>query len=398
MSTTVADRSRDESPTTSTEPLGWFSSFLGSPNWVVVGAMLLALSGVFVLEMSTFAARSLEPDVLRRETFVALPSHLAMLGGVVLLVVLLGRRTTTTTRVAGVVASHMKPFVFLIGIALGLGAMEASDRWISDVNVRTLSDSFTMPTLAVVLVLHVTTEFLVFVLAAYVSVSHQTNRQLRQIAGRNSREIGELNALLVDSHRSSMREIAGYLHGEMQGRLLRLIRLMGARSSDPGASEIVDELSDISDSIVRPLSHRLYPAEITVSLGAALQNLSGAAGAVYEPTERFESLTSVLSADPVPLSTRETVYYVAREALNNTVKHGAGGTVLLSADAENGWIILCVTNESPGPDGDPTGGTHTSFGLRRIDADVASSGGTWSLRRDGGTVRFTARIGIASGG
>ena len=160
------------------------------------------------------------------------------------------------------------------------------------------------------------------------------------------------------------REMADYLHGHVQSKLLALSLSLGmcrqALDRDPtGASQMLErvqtELQKVQDEDLRQVSRELYPAIIKFGLVPAMRSL----------VSRFnESVEIDLTIDPrigaldlageagIPEKQRLGVYRIAEEALNNILKHADATNVRLSLDwQEPEHLTMSVVDNGRGFDG-----------------------------------------------
>jgi PAS domain S-box-containing protein len=167
---------------------------------------------------------------------------------------------------------------------------------------------------------------------------------------------------------SVRRDIAQQIHGSVQNRLIILLHRLAELERGAGNQESAEELgdlrqklSDLLDTEVRSISHRLYPSILRRGLVAALQSLGDQFEAAMEiemsldeELARAERTTPNLIVEQVRLA----AYRIAEEALTNAVKHAKASrvTIELSRSSE-GWLDLIVRNDARGFDvaGAPAG-------------------------------------------
>lgn len=363
--------------------IGKFGDFLCTPQWVVVGGMLVAISALFPFEVAMVAASVLERDVIRRDPLVALPQNLAMIVGVALLNLRGEEYSTRQTGFMGRMVRVMRLDQFLLGIIGGLACLQVLKFVGPGRLIPTLWERFSLPTIAVMLVLQAIVLMTIYVVSNYSSGMVQVLRVMTSEAATNEVTIRNLNAALVTEHRRTLREVASHLHGHVQGSLVRLA--MSIKNV-----KLTQEINTIVETVIRPVAHSLYPAELAVSLGAALGQLCGSR-VVYRPTERFVALEVDRDIN-LPIELKESIYYVALESTTNALKHGVPGTIELHIDADDSVIALTVVNDDPSPSPEnrriqPRDG---SIGLWLIDSELASRSGSWSLSVQDGVVELRA--------
>lgn len=173
----------------------------------------------------------------------------------------------------------------------------------------------------------------------------------------------EMSRRLVAAQESVRREMADYLHGHVQSKLLALSLSLGmcrqALDRDPtGASQMLErvqtELQKVQDEDLRQVTGELYPAIIKFGLSPAMRSLVG----------RFsDSLEIDLNIDPkvgaldlageagIPEKQRLGVYRIAEEALNNVLKHADATKVQVSLEwREPDQLTMSVVDNGRGFD------------------------------------------------
>jgi signal transduction histidine kinase len=181
----------------------------------------------------------------------------------------------------------------------------------------------------------------------------------------------EMSRRLVAAQESVRREMADYLHGHVQSKLLALSLSLGlcrqALDRDPaGASEMLErvqtELKKVQDEDLRQVSGELYPAIVKFGLAPAMRSL----------VSRFsESLEIDLTIDPrvgaldlageagIPEKQRLGVYRIAEEALNNVLKHAYATRVEVNLDwREPDHLTMSVVDNGRGFDLDHRPASH----------------------------------------
>jgi signal transduction histidine kinase len=89
---------------------------------------------------------------------------------------------------------------------------------------------------------------------------------------------------------------------------------------------------------------------------------------------------------------REALYYVAREALWNVVRHADAGRVEVSLTRQNGHLVLCVADDGSGFDASVFA-RRESIGLRNMEERLALVNGRLELESALGIgTQVTARI------
>ena len=192
----------------------------------------------------------------------------------------------------------------------------------------------------------------------------------------------EISQRLVAVQESVRREMADYIHGHVQSKLLALSMSLGMcqqvleKSPDEAQDMLVhiqNELHKVYDVDLRQVSQELYPSIVKMGLIPGIRSL----------VNRFEeSLDMELVIDPavkeldlsqergIPEKQRLGIYRIAEEALTNTFKHSRASKVLVSLKREgDAQLVLSVVDDGDGFD---QARVHTSQGLVMI-ADYASA-------------------------
>jgi signal transduction histidine kinase len=160
-------------------------------------------------------------------------------------------------------------------------------------------------------------------------------------------EVEASRARIVEAGYEERRRLERDLHDGAQQRLvslgLRLRRLQRslpkeAKILGPPLDQVVTEVGRaISD--LRQIAAGVRPARLDDGLAAALQDLARSAPIPV----RVEA-----PVDRVAASLEAAAYFVACEALTNTVKHAAASKVSMSARRENGTLWLSVVDDGIG--------------------------------------------------
>jgi signal transduction histidine kinase len=186
-------------------------------------------------------------------------------------------------------------------------------------------------------------------------------------------EVEASRARIVEAGYEERRRLERDLHDGAQQRLvslgLRLRRLQRslpkeARILGPPLDQVVAEVGRaISD--LRQIAAGVRPARLDDGLAAALQDLARSAPIPVDVEARVERMAASVEA---------AAYFVACEALTNTVKHAAASQVSMSARRENGTLRLSVVDDGVG------GATaRRGSGLAGLRDRVAAHGGTLQI-------------------
>jgi signal transduction histidine kinase len=125
----------------------------------------------------------------------------------------------------------------------------------------------------------------------------------------------------------------------------------------------------------------------TEGLIAALEKQAALVQARYEL-----AVHAALCDEPdVPLEVKETIYRIAQEALNNTVKHAQAEGVELRLEQDTSEILLEVRDDGVGFD--PAGSFPGHLGLKSMRERVVRLGGTLRIESAPGEgTRIRAQI------
>lgn len=201
----------------------------------------------------------------------------------------------------------------------------------------------------------------------------------RRIAELTSTRSGIVRA--VDDER---RRIERDLHDGVQQRGVALAMLLGrAKHSRQSAHELVDQAYTESRQLLdelRSVAWRIYPTALDeLGLRAAL---AGVAERSSVPVTVHYRL-----ADR-PVSEAETaLYFVAREAITNAVKHAGARDILVVLTEGEGTVSVAISDDGRGG-ADPAGG-----GLSGLARRVAALDGDFTVDSpEGGPTTITARL------
>jgi signal transduction histidine kinase len=173
----------------------------------------------------------------------------------------------------------------------------------------------------------------------------------------------DVSRRLVEVQETVRREMADYLHGHVQSKLVALSISLGfcqkALRRDPSMAyrmldRIQEELKRIQDEDLRLVSRELYPAVIKIGLVPAMQSL----------VDRFKELIDIeLVVGPeaesldqadghgLPEKLRLGIYRVAEEALTNVLKHAQASQVRISLEREGpNHLLVSVADNGCGFD------------------------------------------------
>ncbi|WP_043620086.1 sensor histidine kinase [Nonomuraea candida] len=201
------------------------------------------------------------------------------------------------------------------------------------------------------------------------------------------RRIAELTATrsgIVRAVDDERRRIERDLHDGVQQRGVALAMLLGRARHDPGqAAELVGQAYLESRRLLdelRDVAWRVYPTALDeLGLRAALDGVAERAGV---PVTVHYGLTRR------PASEIETaVYFVAREAITNAVKHARAHDILVVLSEDERTVSVTISDDGQGG-ADPAGG-----GLSGLARRVLALDGTFTVdSAPGGPTRIAATL------
>jgi signal transduction histidine kinase len=186
-------------------------------------------------------------------------------------------------------------------------------------------------------------------------------------------EVEASRTRIVEAGYEERRRLERDLHDGAQQRLvslgLRLRRLQRSLPKEatilaPAFDQVVAEVGGtISD--LRQIAAGVRPARLDDGLAAALQDLARSAPIPVQVEAPVERESASLEA---------AAYFVACEALTNTVKHAAASQARMTARRENGTLTLSIVD-------DGVGGAvvRRGSGLAGLQDRVAAHGGTLQI-------------------
>ena len=198
-------------------------------------------------------------------------------------------------------------------------------------------------------------------------------RELLEVGGRERRRIG------YELHDGLCQHLTG------TALAVQVLSEKLARRGSPEAVEAAKTVDLIEDGIAlaRKLAKGLQPVEMHAGgLMQALQEFAAATTELFKISCRFECEAPILFADA---STADHLYYIAREAAGNAIKHGRAHNVIISLDVKDECSLLTVRDDGIGiPDSVPkNGGMGLTIMMQRakligasFDIRSAAQGGT----------------------
>ncbi|MDP1846493.1 MAG: histidine kinase [Solirubrobacteraceae bacterium] len=186
-------------------------------------------------------------------------------------------------------------------------------------------------------------------------------------------EVEQSRARIVTAGYEERRRLERDLHDGAQQRLvsiglaIRHVQGQLGAHGDAFAADLDATVTEVTRAIeeLRELARGVRPACLDDGLAPALRELAARA-----PLRTEVAATSERFAEPIEAA----AYFVASEALTNSVKHARASLVTVSAERANGSLVLRITDDGIG------GATASArSGLAGITDRVAALGGSVSV-------------------
>ncbi|GAA4540032.1 sensor histidine kinase [Amycolatopsis samaneae] len=198
----------------------------------------------------------------------------------------------------------------------------------------------------------------------------------QEMLRRRVSELSVSRAEVVEAVNGERRRIERDLHDGVQQRLVALGMLLGRarRATGVHAAELLRQAHEESQEALRDLREvtwRVYP--IALDEGG----LHTALEALAERSAVPVRLRYTLPERP-PAALETVAYFVASEAVTNTVKHAAAGRIELDVRREGGSVLIEISD-------DGIGGARPGGGLSGLARRVAAADGKFTVDSpDGG--------------
>ncbi len=233
----------------------------------------------------------------------------------------------------------------------------------------------------------------------------ERQRREQEIAQARAEELSESRRRLINAQEALRRDIAGKLHGTVQGRLIllghRLAELEAKTASETMAGELADirhRLEELQNEHIGPISHQLFPSILRLGLCVGLEALADEYSAELSvDLQVSKRLRAREQADRrlVPDNVKLSLYRIAQEALANILKHTSAvpNTVVKLSLSDGGILRLTVSDDGAGFDkASPVAG----IGLAIISDYAAAAGGSCVIKTiPGKGTRVRAEVPIA---
>jgi signal transduction histidine kinase len=183
---------------------------------------------------------------------------------------------------------------------------------------------------------------------------------------------------------STRRELAFWIHGELQGA----ITAIGRSLRENGEDETADKLTDFNDKMIRMMAHRLYPSQLEVSLHLALGDLCHGRAELTMSDNltpiSFKNLQSLI----VPFDLRLAIYRIVEEAITNAEKKPDTTKISVTVEAETDLIRISVLDNGAEFDIEQK----HSLGFTLINTYVRQFTGHWAINNGDDGVLLTATL------
>jgi len=161
-------------------------------------------------------------------------------------------------------------------------------------------------------------------------------RNIMEIGNRERRRIGQ------DLHDGLCQHLTGTA---LAGHVLAEKLASGGQAEAKEAHKIVDHIEE-AIGLARSLAKGLYPVEMQPEgLMQALADFAATTSDLFKISCKFACDSPVLVHSP-GIATH--LYRIAQEAVSNAVKHGRATEIVVSLEALDGGIRLCVTDNGSG--------------------------------------------------
>lgn len=189
--------------------------------------------------------------------------------------------------------------------------------------------------------------------------------------------------LVVEADERARRDVAAFLHDQVQANLLVVaMRVRAASLETQGATadalnEAIAELERIRADDVRRAGRRLSPDISAVGLDSALADLSDSWRSAMQIHVRFDSGAHRILHDPsTPAEWPVAIYRTIEQALLNSAAHGSASAVDIVIDlASQQHLSINIADDGKGITASEPGS-----GSALIDAWMAVVGGMWQLQ------------------
>jgi signal transduction histidine kinase len=196
--------------------------------------------------------------------------------------------------------------------------------------------------------------------------------------------------------------IARDLHDQLGANLTRVSLLGELVESDKNEPAEVEQHARQISKTASETQHALD--EIVWAANPANDTLEGLVNYICKYAQEFLTTAGLrcrldvpadLPATAIAPEFRHNVFLVAKESVNNVVKHAQASAVRVQIKLEAGALVMEVEDDGRGPEGAATATERGSNGLRNMSRRMEDIGGTFSLEpapERGSIVRLTAPL------
>jgi signal transduction histidine kinase len=197
----------------------------------------------------------------------------------------------------------------------------------------------------------------------------------------------EQRELILEADEKARREVANFLHDNVQANLVVLaieLRKIASVVESPHNQEInsvIEEIDDLRSLDVRQASKRLSPDIATIGLSATLEEL------FLEYRETLDISLNV-SATFIPNELGLCLYRITEQALLNAALHGQASKCSVRVIQESNNFVLSVTNNGLSVPEHRTSGTGSAV----IESWVRKFDGSWTIESQSGETALRAKF------
>ncbi|MFI6815790.1 sensor histidine kinase [Nonomuraea sp. NPDC050328] len=204
-----------------------------------------------------------------------------------------------------------------------------------------------------------------------------------ELLRRRITELTVTRAGIVRAVDDERRRIERDLHDGVQQRAVALAMLLGRAKAGTARPDLVDqaytEARQLLDEL-RSVAWRIYPTALDeLGLRSALAGVAERAGVPVTVHYR-------LAGPPAP-EVETALYFVAREAITNAIKHAGAGDILVVVSEDERTVSVEISDDGRGG-ADPAGG-----GLSGLERRVLALDGRFTVQSPpGGPTRIAAAL------
>jgi len=230
--------------------------------------------------------------------------------------------------------------------------------------------------------------FLIIVLGRLHDLQRDLGRRVQERAAALTKEIAERERLereLLEVSERERRRIGQDLHDglcqHLTGTALAsqvLAQKLASRNlQETNEAQLIVDLVEEAISLARGVAKGLHPVEMQADgLMQALDEFAAKTSELFKVSCKFECDSPVLMPSPT-IATH--LFRIAQEAASNAIKHGQATRIVISLEAIDAGLRLCISDNGSGiPDPVPNSG---GMGLRIIADRAKVIGAKLAIRR-----------------